>query len=685
MPSMEFTTFHTLEKLLDAADKAAASCDTISLDIFDTVLIRRIHNPDMIKPAVARFIARLAVLYGKKGWSWEKVQALRDEKEAAQRAETAKKFVDHEARYPDFMTAVLNEVFHDQMTPAVLEKVTGYELALESAMIVPRAGFADWIRTLFKMGKNVFLISDIYLPSTHLKRLIQNVGLIDAITEVISSADSFLAKASGEAFPMIQKRYALDVHRWMHIGDNPISDGLRPVQFGIKAFVLNDKREKRRKTVARMYTVFSNQSLFWKGRALHQLMLPLEAENSPRDPLYVDGYTFLAPLVGVFIQSILERARRGDIGRIYFLSREGWTFKKFWEKAVPFLAPEGGGPDVRYLYVSRLALAGPSCAVQGIPQTKADIAFQPPGNRDMRDFCRVFGLDMDPLMPLMRRYGLSPEDALSPLHQGWSQNNRFKFVYLVEDRDFQEEVRRQTRPAHQALMRYLEMEGFFEHRDVILVDVGWTGTIQRFLFDAIRHRSDKPRLHGYLFAAGRGIPYPSTDENHITGVLYDKDRFDFAASTILNVRDFFEEAFRAPHPGLKGYRVTETGQVLEFRNENDGAERAETAQNAHYHPLQQGILDGAPRFAAAAAVTGFCAEEIKPWIRYLLVSRIAFPKTREIQRIRHKHHLDDFYGKHPVPKRFLKQQKRLWDESLASLRFNPWIRLKYYLFKERIR
>ncbi len=682
---MSFKTFYRIETLIEHADREIDFFDTVSLDIFDTVFIRRIHNPDMVKPAVARYIARLAAIQGSGDWSWEAVQALRDSVEAAQRAETGKTFVDHEARYPDFMEQVLAAVFRDRMSQDILEKVTDYELKIESAVIVSRAAFAAWIRKVYGLGKKVFLISDIYLPSDHLKRLVQRAGLADCVTDVISSADTFFAKASGKAFPMIQKRYQLEATRWMHIGDNPISDGLRPAQFGITALVLKDIREKQRKTAAQMYTVFSNRKLFWKGRALQQLMLPLESENTPKDPLYGDGYTFLVPLLGVFIQSILERARKGDIDGIYFFSREGWTFLNFWKRALPFLAPHGDVPEARYLYVSRLALAGPSCAVSGMPQSKADIAFLPPGNRDMRDFCRVFGLDMEPLRPLMNRYGLSPEDSLSPLHKGWTPDNRYKFVYLVEDDAFQEEIRRQAQPAHAALMRYLEAEGFFTHRNVMLVDVGWTGTIQRFLFDAVRHRPDKPCFHGFIFAAGRGIPYPTTRENHVTGILYDKERFDFAASTVLNIRDFFEEAFRAPHPGLKGYRLTQNGYALEFRNENDSDERAEEVQNTHYHPLQQGIFDGAARFAAAAAILGFSAEEIKPWVRYLLVSRIAFPKTREVERIRHKHHLDDFHGKHPVPDRFLKQQKRLWDESLTALRLNPWLRLKYYLFKERIR
>ena len=54
---MSWQTFYTLDELLQAGEQMAADCDTVSFDLFDTLLIRRIHDPDMVKPAVARYIA----------------------------------------------------------------------------------------------------------------------------------------------------------------------------------------------------------------------------------------------------------------------------------------------------------------------------------------------------------------------------------------------------------------------------------------------------------------------------------------------------------------------------------------------------------------------------------------------------------------------------------------------------
>ncbi len=683
---MSWQRYYSLTRLLRAGKKQAESCHTVSFDLFDTLLVRRIHDPDMVKLPVARFIAEKAALQGLR-ISWEKVQRFRDTIEKEHRNETGKEFVDFEACYPEFMRETLESIFKDRYNPALLDEVTDYEMRMENAMLVPRAGMADWLKELSARGKRVLIVSDIYLPSVLLKRIAEHAGLLEHVTDVISSADSFLAKASGKAFPLIQEKFSLEKKGWLHIGDNPISDGLRPAEFGLQALVLLDSSEKRRKAIVKRQVNYGEGRPFWRGRALQQLMLPLEEENTGHTPLYIEGYNFLSPLVSGFVQQIAERCQELAIGKIFFLSREGWTFKKVWEQITPVLFPAGNLPEIEYLYVSRMALAGASCAHQGLSRINADIAFLPVGNRDFRDICRIFALDAEVLAPYLERYDLAVDTVLSPHHDGFDPENRLGFnEMLEEDESFQDAVREQVRPASEALQLYLRDVGFFDHQDVALVDIGWLGTIQRFFYEAIEHLEEKPRCHGFLFGATRGIPYPATPDNYIEGVVYDRNRFDLAGSAVLYARDLFEEACRAPHPTLNGYQLTESGYELEFRQVDDAIGKAEKEQDAYYQSLQKGILDGAVRYAAASSLLGYDLEDYRPWFNYLLTRKLAFPKTGEVLKIRHKHHLDDFHGSNtPLPVQ-LRKQYSLWDRSEAALRFSPLLRLRCFLrhIKERL-
>ncbi len=675
---MSVQTLYSLDKLVRVGERWAESCRTVSFDLFDTLLIRRIHNPDLLKPAVARYIAALAREAGL-DWTWPQVQSLRDRIEQEHRRATSREFEDHEACYPLFMGETLETIFGDQYTEQLLDRVTDYEIAVENSMLLPRTVLVDWLKSLRAQGKQILVVSDVYMPADFLERLIAHAGFLDHVDAVVSSADSYLAKASGKAFPLLRERYGLDYASWLHIGDNPISDGLRPAERGIRALVIRDSDEKWRKSIIKRYFNYSAGKPFWKGRTLQQLMIPLEGERRERSELYHAGYSFLSPLLCAFIHGLAEKVEQLGIRKLYFFSREGWMFKQLWERVVPHLFAGHSLPEIEYLYVSRMALAGASCAVQGLSRENADIAFLPAGNRDFRDVCRIFGLDASSLASHLERYRLGIDTVLSPLHAGYLPENRLQFNKLLRDSRFQDAVRRQTEATGLALQRYLEDVGFFRQPDVALVDIGWLGTIQRFLFDAVKHRADRPRFHGFLFAATRGIVYPSSPDNYIEGIIYDRHRFDLAASTVLYARDLFEEACRAPHPTLNGYRLTEDGYELEFRRQDDSLGRAEQEQDRMYQPLQEGILDGAGRYAAAAAVLGYRVEEMKPWLNYLLVSRLAFPRTREIAIIRHRHHLDDFHGRHQPVKAHVREQRHLWDRSLPALRFLPLLRTRYFL------
>ena len=233
--------------------------------------------------------------------------------------------------------------------------------------------------------------------------------------------------------------------------------------------------------------------------------------------------------------------------------------------------------------------------------------------------------------------------------------------------------------ANQAAVSYFESVGLFDHQHIALVDIGWLGTIQRFLFETIAHRLDCPTCHGLLFGATRGIPYPEGGKNLLRGVVYDRYRFDFAASVLTYAQDIFEEACRAPHPTLNGYQMTEEGVELRFRKSDDAIGKAELEQDNYFAPLQQGIIDSAERFGAAAALLGHRIEDYRGWINYLLVSKLAFPTAQEVADIRHRHHLDDFHGGTKPQADIMVGPVPLWGEAPWKLRFHPWLRLRHFL------
>ncbi len=671
---MKPLVFYDVARLAARLEREAASCTTVSFDVFDTLLVRRIHEPDLLKDAVSRYISARAEELGLRQ-PWQQVLRLRNAIEAEHRQRNGQTHPDHEARYPDFMGEVLTRLLGADHATRLLPDVTAYELAVESSMLVARAPWRGVLERLKQSGKRIIALSDMYLPAEHLRRLLKACGLLDVIDTVISSADSFRAKASGAGFQALMEEQDVDPARWIHVGDHPYSDGLRPASLGIRSFVLRDPGEKKRKAVLRRYWMAAAAKPFWKGRLTQQLMQPLEAENTPRSERYQAGYQFLGPLLAAFVHHVALRARTDSIRRVYFLSREGRLFLDIWQRIAPALFPAGGLPETHYLHVSRLALAQALCGRKGLTRDLAHIAFLPRGNRDLGDLARIAGVPRDLLVRHAARHGLGADDPLSAHHSGWRIDHTVRLHELLDDAAFQEEVRASCRASHEALVAYLESEQFFGAGDVALVDIGWLGTIQRFLHDAVEGLPGCPNLHGMLFAATRGIPFPTRPSNTIEGWFYDRDRLELAPSFVTYYLEMFEECCRPPQPGLMAYEPSPAGFRLRHRPVDDPGFLAEQQQATFYRDLQEGILDAATRYSQTAAVTGFVPSDLKPWLAFLAEQRLAYPRSREVNALRFVYHLNDFDARQAQKtKADGFSGGRLWSEPLCRLRWLPGLR-----------
>jgi len=672
---MTAPTYKTLDSLIAAAEGFIDQVDTVSFDVFDTVFIRRLADPDLVKIPVARYIAEHANALGI-DINWLEVARLRNEIERQQRAHSGQHYPDHEACYDDFMPDMLQRVFGERLPGDLFERVANYEIKLENAVLVPRARLVEWIDSLHQRGKRLFLVSDIYLPAKYIDKMVADKGLAHYFDGVVSSADSFNAKASGTGYPLIEKRYGLNRERWLHVGDNPISDGTRPIEFGIRALVIDDPRERLRKTVVNQYNHYSTHSNFWKGRNLQQLMLPLEAENVEREELYVQGYNQFGLMFGYFMQRLAERCRALKLKRLYFCSREGWLLRQCWERFAPWFFPHGDMPEARYLYVSRIALARSMIANVGMSTREVEVALLPSGNTSFSDVCRIFGLDAGTFQPYLERHYLTMDENISQTSPGANPKSRHKLGLLLLDSAFQAVARQAGEPYREALVQYLDSEGFFALGDIGIVDIGWLGTIHNNLFNAVSHLDDLPRMHGFLMGATRYIDYPNTPDRYFEGLVYDRYKFEIAGSLIQYIKDVMEEICRAPHSSLLAYQPDAGGAGfrLEFRPEDDASALAEQQQSEYYRLLQQGILDAVNAYAAARAITGYDSAEIRPWLNFNLHKHIAYPKTRDVQRMRIQAHQDDFAKRETGKTRNNRLPKGLWDRSAATLRWMPGLR-----------
>jgi hypothetical protein len=407
---------------------------------------------------------------------------------------------------------------------------------------------------------------------------------------------------------------------------------------------------------------------------LQQLMQP---HGNVGEDLYIEGYTFLAPLIGGFVHHIAEKCRTHGISKLFFLSREGWTFKRFWEKSMPALFPDGNLPAIDYLYVSRMALAGASCAYQGLSRTNADIAFLPPGNRDFRDLGRIFNLDVSSLVPHLQRYDLAADTCLSPLHEGLIPGT-VRLYELCKMPPFRKRSGgRPCRPIGLAALpggcRLLTTP--MSHCRYRLAEAPSSGF-------SMRRCSTDPIPTAMAFSlAPPGYSFPTSAKMPLKGAVrpaalrYGREHHPLC-------QDLFEEACRYIRPSM----ATCSRRRLQaaFRDTDDIGGR--NWNRTYFHPAA-GIFDAAEEMRRGLRPSRIFTGRLQTLVQLSAGQQTGLSKTAEVANIRHKHHLDDFPGRHVPNKVHVKGSRHLWDSSLLQLSCNPLLRLKYFLrhLRERIK
>ena len=135
--------------------------------MFDTLLVRRVADPDIVKNATTRFIDNIAKQKGL--WSsFRLVDNLRNTIEDEHRARNGKEHPDHEANYDQFMPEVLKKHFGEHYSDALFQQVAEHEMQMESEILVARQDFYGLLDFLKEQGKRLFLLSDMYLSLIHI-------------------------------------------------------------------------------------------------------------------------------------------------------------------------------------------------------------------------------------------------------------------------------------------------------------------------------------------------------------------------------------------------------------------------------------------------------------------------------------------------------------------------------------
>lgn len=440
----------------------ASSADIISFDIFDTLLIRPWFMPDNLFAFLEEVVAQRFGI----------TDFLRWRKEAEQLAR-------HSLGTADVNITQIYQIFGELTGIGTQAKaILQLELETELATLSPRADICVAAQTLAVQNKRLVLVSDMYLDSTFLQKVLAKHKL-DFFSALYVSNEIGARKDTGAMWQRLPEQEKIPKERWLHVGDNEHSDIQRPLDMGylhpVHAMRAADQFLLFNEEASDRIAPHSWQEGLILGLLANRLFLPGQAAT----PIKIDsadysveisslrdfGYLTIGPALTVFMAWLLDRAGKDQIELLLYASREGYLLQQAHEQITKRLKTKL--PQGVYFLCSRAA-AGLASADSG---TSLEILLDAHFQGSFAELLQYRYCIKD-LAPFTARLG---DEAMH--RPGSLPEDRARFTAQLE-RCF-DLLSTQAKTARARYQRYAEK--IIAGQRAALVDIGYGATIQKTL------------------------------------------------------------------------------------------------------------------------------------------------------------------------------------------------------------
>ena len=563
--------FTALGRLPDAGEVATAAIDAawqsarvISFDIFDTLLVRKVASPRDV-------FLHLATPAPFSQWGIEPLQLANARQDAENRA---RRLGARERRSSEVSLQEIHAQLAEMLgrpdvdVPAMVRA----EQLVELALCVAHPHLQRVFARAMTSGKAVWCVSDTYHDAAFLRELLTSCGYALDGVFIVSSADRRMSKGEGRLLLAIAKDAAVTPAHVLHVGDHPHADHAIPESQGFMA-VCHPWAASRHE----------DRPVLFPGDAIALGLSQIASRTVyPAFPFWWRfGYSVAGPLLSAFAFWLHERFTTDAVDRAYFLLRDGEIILDVYNA----LLGSRGGAETALLEASRRAFVLPALPSGLTSITSQLMACENP--RPAREFLDRFGLRSADFKAGFRAVGLSP-DAI--VHQQDTAGIT-KLLTLLQRVEVATALLARSKMERQLLMKYLDQQGVLAPGRIALVDIGWSGTIQKALVALGTLCGTPLDVHGYYLGT---LPNIEMDigGSRTSGFLFDRGVPGDQATAVLTLRQLVEFICSTERGSLRGFRQAD-GRVVPVHGSVDHpeAQRAKMAQ----------LRDGAMAYARALA------------------------------------------------------------------------------------
>jgi predicted HAD superfamily hydrolase len=311
------------------------NADVVSFDIFDTLIMRKVLYPKDI-----------FMLAGDK---------INVDIFAKTRAKSEMELYYNEDKNPN-----IHEIYDRVQKILGISNETknhwkNMEILTEKEYLIQRKKICKIFEYAKSMDKEIFLVSDMYLPKDILSKLLNELGIKTDAEHILVSCDYQLSKSNG-LFNILKSKTA--DKKTLHIGDNYEADILSAKKYGI------DDVFHIENAIVMLADSYACDLLKYESNLYNRIVIGEFISQQLNDPFvfsktqgkfivesnYDMAYSFLAPVICGFFSWMVAKAKELDLEYILFGARDGYIFEEI-SKLLRHTIPDI--PKTMYFYTSR--------------------------------------------------------------------------------------------------------------------------------------------------------------------------------------------------------------------------------------------------------------------------------------------------------------------------------------------
>jgi FMN phosphatase YigB (HAD superfamily) len=474
---------------LAAAFEQLAGDDRIrvlSLDVFDTLLFRKLHEPVDAFPLIAiRLRERGALAEGVTAELFAKLRRAAEER-ARERVREEGRGV--EVTLDQIHQALPASLFARDLSAADLGEI---ECEVERELLVPDLDVLALVREARDSGRTVIVVSDTYFSERQL-RLFMARGPLDPaqVDRVFPSSRYGTGKASG-LFSVVLEELGCRPEEVLHIGDNHFSDVVAPGRLGIQTMYFERRPPALERALAREALQVSaplrpphgdHGLSALRAKVSHRV----EGTRQPEGlrPFWDFGAAVLGPPFAGFAEWVHEQARRAGCSKALCLMREGQLLASLINSS----PPADGGVTAEPLWLSRQVCA--RAMITNGTREELEQLWMRRRLPTLREYATALGLSLDDLPAFADQAERRMDDA------GFGHEVA---DVIVGDAALRSRVVATSRELRRRILRYVDQLRPPGEPRLLLVDLGWGATIQATLEQLLRQAgADYDTLGLYL-------------------------------------------------------------------------------------------------------------------------------------------------------------------------------------------